>query len=210
MDDDLLPLSALQHLSYCPRQFALIHQEQQFTDNVFTLRGQRVHERVDELSIQTEAGVRVETAVPLMSRRLGLIGKADRVEYWPDGSIRPVEYKHGRRKRKVHDQVQLAAQALCLEEMTGRPVPRGDLYYHSSRRRLTVDIDATLRAEVERLAIEARAILASGRLPPPVTDSDRCRHCSLIESCQPDWLDAGARHRLDTLSRTLFQVEDEA
>ena len=117
MDDTLqIPLSALQHYSYCPRQCALIHQEQTFTENVFTLRGQRVHERVDEPDTRSEKGVRIEQALPLYCDRLGLSGKADIVEFLPDGTPRPVEYKHGPRRQKEHDDIQVAAQALCLED----------------------------------------------------------------------------------------------
>jgi len=204
----LLPLSALQHLSYCPRQFALIHQEQSFAENVFTLRGRRVHERVDIEAIRTEDGLRIETSVPLVSRRLGLTGKADLVEYRGDGTPVPVEYKHGRRRDKLHDQLQLAAQAICLEEMTGKPVPEGYLYYHSSRRRHKVAIDDALRAQVQQAVTRAKAILASGRLPPPTEDANRCRHCSLKQSCNPDWLSKTTQKRLHALADTLFEPEE--
>lgn len=205
----LLPLSALQHLSYCPRQFALIHQEQSFAENVFTLRGRRVHERVDIEAVRTEDGLRIETSVPLVSRRLDLTGKADLVEYRGDGTPVPVEYKHGRRRDKLHDQLQLAAQAICLEEMTGKPVPEGYLYYHSSRRRHKVAIDDALRTQVEQAVNRAKAILASGRLPPPTEDADRCRHCSLIELCQPGWLASRTSERLRVLARSLYDPEEE-
>ena len=113
-----VPISALQHYVYCPRQCALIHVEQTFDDSVFTQRGQQLHERAHEASSETVDGVRVERAVPLWSERLGLVGVADVVEF--DGPVvRPVEYKAGRRKPGRHDDVQVCAQALCLEEMLG-------------------------------------------------------------------------------------------
>lgn len=181
---DPVPISALQHWSYCPRQCALIHVEQVFSDNVFTSRGQAVHALVDTPGAERDGTIRIERAMPLWSDRLGLVGKADLVEFAADGSAYPVEYKHGPRRERRHDELQLAAQALCLEEMTGRLVPRGALFHFSSRRRREVAIDAGLRAEVERAAAAVRALLAASGLPAPVNDR-RCRHCSLIELCQP-------------------------
>lgn len=201
-----IPLSALQHYSYCPRQCALIHQEQTFTENIFTLRGQRVHERVDEPDTRCEKGVRIEQALPLFCDRLGLSGKADIVEFLPDGTPRPVEYKHGPRRKKEHDDIQVAAQALCLEEMFGRQVPEGVVFHHSSRRRRVVPITPELRAKVERLAAEVRAMLECGRLPPPATDAALCRGCSLKDACQPELV--GADAAIGQAAETLFEPED--
>jgi CRISPR-associated exonuclease Cas4 len=202
-----IPLSALQHYSYCPRQCALIHQEQTFTENVFTLRGQRVHERVDEPDTRHEAGVRIEQALPLFCDRLGLSGKADIVEFLPDGTPRPVEYKHGPRRPKEHDDIQVVAQAMCLEEMFGRPVPEGVIYHHSSRRRRMVPITPALRNQVEALVTEVRELLQSGRMPPPADDRNLCRGCSLVEACQPEMVKSG--QLLDTLAETLFDPDEE-
>jgi CRISPR-associated exonuclease Cas4 len=202
-----IPLSALQHYSYCPRQCALIHQEQTFTENVFTLRGQRVHERVDEPDTRHEAGVRIEQALPLFCDRLGLSGKADIVEFLPDGTPRPVEYKHGPRRPKEHDDIQVVAQAMCLEEMFGRPVPEGVIYHHSSRRRRMVPITPALRNQVEALVTEVRELLQSGRMPPPADDRNLYRGCSLVEACQPEMVKSG--QLLDTLAETLFDPDEE-
>ncbi|QXP94443.1 CRISPR-associated protein Cas4 [Methylococcus capsulatus] len=208
MDETLpIPLSALQHYSYCPRQCALIHQEQMFTDNVFTLRGRRVHERVDEPDTRHEPGVRIEQALTLFSDRLGLTGKADIMEFLPDGTPRPVEYKHGPRRQREHDDVQVAAQALCLEEMTGKEVPEGVIYHHGSRRRRVVPITPELRIKTERLIHEVRALLASGKLPPPASEPERCRGCSMIEICQPEMLKSAAE--IDRLAQTLFEPEED-
>ena len=129
-DDAAIPLSALQHWCYCPRQCALIHVEQVFADNLHTLRGQAVHKQVDLPGVETRAGLRVERALPVWSDSLGLIGKADVVEFEPNGTPYPVEYKHGSRNKAAWigacDDLQLAAQAMCLEEMTGKPVPGED------------------------------------------------------------------------------------
>lgn len=190
---DLIPLSALQHWCYCPRQCALIHVEQAFEENLYTLRGQAVHQRVDEPGMETRAGMRVVRALSVWSDRLTLIGKADVVEFLPDGTPYPVEYKHGNRRKSKRiaacDDIQLAAQALCLEEMTGRPVPEGALFYASSKRRRIVPITAALRAGVEQEAASVRALLAEGKVPPPVND-ERCRACSLAQLCQPEALSA--------------------
>lgn len=192
--DDPIMLSALQHYSYCPRQCALIHIEQAFDENVHTMRGNAVHERVDEPGLGSFEGVRTEYALSVWSEKLGLIGKCDVVEFYPDGRIYPVEYKHGKKRAKAHDDIQLAAQAICLEEMTGKAVMHGAIYHHSSRRRREVAITASLRQQVEETVKAVRALLASGKLPPPVNDA-RCKECSLKEICQPEALTNKARQR---------------
>ena len=202
-----MPISALQHFSYCPRQCALMHVEQVFEENLHTMRGQAVHRLVDTPDTSREHGVRVERALPLYSRRLGLTGKADVVEFGTDGTAYPVEYKHGPRREKLHDDLQLAAQAFCLEEMTGKVVPEGALFHHSSRRRRTVQITAKLRQLVEALVPQVREMLRSNRLPPPVNDS-RCHNCSLLDLCQPKLLSA-TRQLAQELSH-LFKVEEES
>lgn len=185
---DPIPLSALQHWCYCPRQCALIHIEQVFEDNVYTLRGQAIHAQVDTPGLETRAGLRIERALSIWSDRLGLIGKADVVEFEPDGTPHPVEYKAGSRAKAAWiaacDDLQLAAQALCLEEMTGKPVPAGALFYAKSKRRREVRIDATLRRRVEEAATAVRALLAAAVLPAPTYDA-RCTRCSLADICQP-------------------------
>ena len=187
-----LPLSALQHWAYCPRQCALIHIEQAFDDNVHTLRGQAVHRQVDAPGVEVRRGLRVERALPVWSDALGLIGKADIVEFEPDGVPYPVEYKHGSRHKAAEiaacDDLQLAAQALCLEEMTQRTVPEGALYYATSKRRRVVTIDDGLRLRVHEARDAVAALLAAGRLPPPTRDVRRCKGCSLRERCQPEVL----------------------
>ena len=193
---DPVPLSALQHWVYCPRQCGLIHLEQQFADNVHTARGQTVHHLVDTPGYEVRHGVRVERALPLWSERLGLIGKADLVEFHPDGTVFPVEFKHGRKRGRLADDLQLAAQALCLEDMLGRPVPLGAIFHASSHRRREVAITAELRALVVQTVDAIRAMLASARLPPPVNDA-RCKECSLHTLCQPEVVAAAARRRAE-------------
>jgi CRISPR-associated exonuclease Cas4 len=191
-DSDPLPLSALQHWAYCPRQCGLIHLEQAFDDNLHTLRGQAVHRQVDDPGMELRRGLRVERALPIWSDTLGLIGKADVVEFEPDGTPYPVEYKHGSRNKAADiaacDDVQLAAQALCLQEMTRRDVCEGALYYATSRRRRVVVIDEALRIQVAEVRDAVAAMLAAGVLPPPTTDTRRCKACSLRDRCQPEAL----------------------
>jgi len=205
---DPIPVSAIQHWCYCPRQCLLIHAEQAFAENVHTMRGQAVHARVDQAGMETRAGVRTARSVPLWCDRLGLVGKADVVEFLADGTPYPVEYKHGRKGKAakgVHDHLQLAAQALCLEEMTGKEVTVGAIYHATSHRRREVAIGDGLRAQVEETVAAIRQALTSGNLPPPAND-ERCRECSLIDLCQPAPLAARARQR--ELAADLFLAED--
>jgi CRISPR-associated exonuclease Cas4 len=192
IETDPVPISALQHWAYCPRQCGLIHLEQAFEDNIHTARGQAVHHLVDEPGYEMKSGVKVERALPLWSDRLGLIGKADLVEFHLDGSIYPVEFKHGRKRQKIHDDIQLTAQAMCLEEMLGRAVPNGAIYHATSHRRREVAITPELRQQVETTTQAIRIMLSGGVLPPPATDS-RCRECSLKDICQPEAMAATAR-----------------
>ncbi|SCC94843.1 CRISPR-associated protein Cas4 [Thiomonas sp. X19] len=203
--DDPVPLSALQHWVYCPRQCGLIHLEQAFEDNIHTARGQAVHRLVDAPGYEIKAGVKVERSLPLWSDRLGLIGKADLVEFHADGTVFPVEFKHGRKRQKTHDDIQLAAQAMCLEDMLGRPVPLGAIYHASSHRRREVAITPALRELVIDTAEAIRAMLRAGVLPLPVFDA-RCRECSLKDICQPEALTAVRVQR--ELRAHLFEVED--
>ena len=180
---DLVPLSALQHYIYCPRQCALIHLEQTFDENLYTLRGHRAHERADEPTSELIDGVRIERALPLYSRQHGLTGKADVVEFC-DGAPYPVEYKVGSRRAKDADDVQLCAQALCLEEMFEVEIPEGSLFYDRSKRRRVVSFDDSLRELTVQTADAIRDLYAAYKLPKPVADA-RCDKCSLIDACMP-------------------------
>jgi CRISPR-associated exonuclease Cas4 len=204
-ETDPIPLSALQRWAYCPRQCGLIHLEQAFADNIHTARGQAVHHLVDTPGYEIKSGVRVERALPLWSDRLNLIGKADLVEFHPDGTVFPVEFKHGAKRQKLHDDLQLAAQAMCLEDMLGRPVPKGAIFHATSHRRREVAITPELRRLVVETAESIRAMLASGKLPPPVNDA-RCKECSLKEICQPEAL--AERGRLKRLRGELFNAQE--
>lgn len=176
-------ISALEHFSYCPRQCGLIHIEGTFTENVHTIRGAHAHERAHDEGVHTTGEVRIARSLPLWSDRLGLIGKADIVEFRGDQPY-PIEYKVGRRKKWGHEDIQLGAQALCLEEMLGVSVPRGAIFYRASQHRREVLIDAGLRSLVERTTEAVRAMLGE-RVLPPALDDARCPSCSLNDPCLP-------------------------
>lgn len=181
-DLELLPLSGLQHVIFCPRQCALIHVEGVFTENRFTLEGRHLHERVDDASTRSEEGYRIARALPLVSHRLGVYGVADVVEFHPQPY--PVEYKRGRRHHRLADQVQLCAQAMALEEMFNVQIPEGALFYNASKRRLIVRFDTGLRETTARAAEDFRRLWTERLTPPPVND-DRCDDCSLRDWCLP-------------------------
>ena len=186
--EDLIQLSALQHMVFCERQCALIHIEQTWTESGRTAEGRIMHERVHDESHESRGDVRIDYGVSLRSLRLGLIGKADVVEFHrrPDGSWRPfpVEYKRGKPKADDCDKVQLCAQAICLEEMLSVAIPEGALFYGQTRHRLDVAFDETLRRETEETARQTHALIATGRTPPPVYEK-RCESCSLMADCLP-------------------------
>jgi CRISPR-associated exonuclease Cas4 len=202
--DDYLMISALQHYVYCPRQWALIHLEQVWQENIYTLRGLRVHERVDAPSHELIEGVRVERSLPLWCHRHQLTGIADVVEFLADGTPYPVEYKSGSRKAKDADDIQLCAQALCLEDMFDCSVPKGALFYSGSKRRREVVFDAGLRSQVITTIQTIQDQLATLQMPPPVAD-ERCPDCSLIEACMPQSLKQfGQRYQ----GKSVFDIQD--
>lgn len=191
-EDDLIPLSALQHYLYCARQYALIHVEQQWAENRFTAEGRLLHDRTDRGGDETHRGVRIARAVPIRSLRLGIIGVADVVELHGEGRRPvPVEYKRGRPKAHRADEVQLCAQAICLEETFGVPVMEGFLFYGRTKRRTAVAFDAGLRDLTAQVAVEARRLLARGQTPPPAYEPQKCGSCSLSGLCHPERLADG-------------------
>lgn len=182
---DLLPISALQHLLYCERQCALIHIERLWEENQFTAEGRTMHERAHDGPFESRPGIRIARGISLVSRRLGLRGQSDVVEFHRDGTIVPIEYKRGKPKTHRADEVQLCAQALCLEESPGGNIPRGFLFYGKTRHRTEISFDSGLRALTESLVARLRELLASGRTPPPFFESRKCTACSLIDICLP-------------------------
>jgi len=189
--DDLIQLSALQHMVFCPRQCALIHVEQTWKESGRTAEGRLMHERVHEQEAETRGDVRIERGVPLRSLRLGLIGKSDVVEFHKVEEGRwipyPVEYKRGKPKVDDCDKVQLCAQAMCLEEMLNIEVPRGAIFYGRTRRRLDVEFDEALRRKTEDAAKKTHSLIDAGITPGPVY-AKRCESCSLVAECLPKTL----------------------
>jgi CRISPR-associated exonuclease Cas4 len=206
-EDDLLPISALQHLLFCERQCALIHVEQVWAENRFTVEGQHLHRKADEETTQRRNDLRIARGLSLRSFRLGLIGKADVVEFRPlddlarenvarrrplsrlfaagTWSVVPVEYKRGKPKKDASDRVQLCAQAICLEEMLGVAIQTGELFYGRQRRRTMVAIDEPLRERTAAAAHRLRELITS-RQTPPARREPKCERCSLLSICLPD------------------------
>ena len=202
-------LSAIEHYSYCPRQCALIHVEQSYAENVYTVRGNLAHERVDSGVDSIADGVRIKRDVPLWSDRLGLRGKADLVEFRTRGPY-PVEYKVGKRKNpngQDHADLQLCAQALCLEEMLGQEVSHGAIFYHKTRRRHEVTFDEHLRKKTV-VIVDAIRDQMSAQLLPDAPNDARCQNCSLWTFCLPTVV--GEPNRLRGFQGALFHPWGES
>lgn len=211
-EDELLPISALQHVVYCERQAALIHLERLWGENVHTIEGRSMHENSDAAGGESRGDIRIARALPLRSLILGVSGVADVVEFHRGetgaalagraGRWRPfpVEYKKGRPKRHRADEVQLCAQAVCLEEMFATPVPEGALFYGTIRRRKDVAFDAILRRLTVETAERLRRIIDSA-VTPPARWGPKCRQCSLIEECRPRSAEKSARRYLTAMLR---------
>lgn len=212
-DDELLPISALQHLLFCERQCALIHIERVWLENRLTVEGQLLHRKAHEGGDEVRGIVRIARALPLRSARLGLTGVADVVEFhgsarMGDGFVFPVEYKRGKPKAHSADRVQLCAQAICLEEMIGTDISNGALYYGRTRRRLEVQFDPSLRQLTEQTAVRLHALIARGETPR-VQRQPKCEHCSLLAICLPGALSPrrnASRYVKRSLERSLSSI----
>jgi CRISPR-associated exonuclease Cas4 len=196
-EDQFLAISGLSQLAFCERRCALIHLEQIWTENHFTAEGRVLHERVHSSESETRGDVRTVRGLPLHSKRLGLVGFADVVEFHRDENatlilpkqkgawkVYPVEYKHGKKKKNNSDIVQLCAQALCLEEMLDAEIAEGAMFYGKTRSRMKVVFDKKLRNETELLALRFHQLMKNGETPPP-KPGYYCQSCSLVEDCMP-------------------------
>lgn len=199
-EDQLLPISALQHLLFCPRQCALIHLEQVWADNQFTAEGNKIHKNAHDNHAATRAGVRITHSLPVSSRLHGLSGQCDIVEFHKNGDVIPIEYKRGKPKSHRADEVQLCAQALCLEEMLKTHIPQAFIFYGKRKRRTPVSLDKALRDITHKTAQELHALIKSRSTPPPNYIKKLCAACSLIDLCQPH-----AAVRLQRGARSWFQ-----
>ncbi|MDN3515398.1 MAG: CRISPR-associated protein Cas4 [Candidatus Brocadia sp.] len=210
--DDLVMLSALNHYLYCPRRCALIHIEQLWSENLFTAEGRIMHDKVDTANREVRGKVRIDYGVPLRSLKLGLIGKADVVEFHrkDDGTWTPfpVEYKRGKPKMDNCDRVQLCAQAICLEEMLNVKIMEGALFYGQTRRREDVVFDDTLRTETESAARKVHEIIEAG-ITPKAEYSKKCKLCSLLNICLPK-VSSKASNYLMTAMDTASDTKEEA
>ena len=181
----IIPLSAINQYLYCPRRAALIHVEGTFSDNVHTVVGSQLHDQADVSGYETVKGVTLLRALPVWSDRLRLSGKCDIVERHSDGSLVPVEFKKGKRRKFDNDDAQLCAQALCLEEMFGRGIPRGAIFHAKSKRRREVEFTEELRRLTEQ-AIAAMHRLIEEDAVPQAIHKPQCAECSLFDHCLPE------------------------
>ncbi len=203
--EDTLPISGLQHLAFCPRQWALIHLEQAWVENRLTAEGRLLHERADLPGQSRRRDLRTVRGLTLASRKLRLTGRADIVEFRP--APFPVEYKRGKRKPNDCDLVQLCAQALCLEEMLQTIVSAGAIFYGDPRRRLEVEFTPELRARTAELA-ETMHRLYRDRRTPPATPGKHCGSCSLVHVCLPEATDRTAvQQRWQAAQRRALEQE---
>jgi CRISPR-associated exonuclease Cas4 len=202
-EDSFIQLSALQHYVFCPRQCALIHLEDVWQENVFTVRGAILHEKVDTDTYETRGAVKTVRGLKIHSFRLGLSGRCDVVEFGQQRGdtqeVVPVEFKSGRRKHDASDEVQLCAQALCLEEMLNMQVRHGEFFYGRIRRRVQVELGEELRKQTEEI-VAAVHDLVSRKQVPAARYMQKCRRCSLEDICQPRALnERKLRNYMDTL-----------
>ncbi|MCR4443288.1 MAG: CRISPR-associated protein Cas4 [Peptococcaceae bacterium] len=206
-EDELLPVSALQHLVFCKRQWALIHLEQVWEENVLTIEGKQMHEKTDEIEREVRGDVITVRGLHIRSYKYGLVGKADVVEFirisnketlegvsikGQEGLWRPmpVEYKHGKPKTDICDEIQLCAQAMCLEEMLAVSIPRGALFYGKPRRRSAIDFTKRLRERTEEAAVDLHRMTIEQKTPEAQFEK-KCLSCSLLKLCLPKTAGSG-------------------
>ncbi len=206
-EEDFIQLSALQHYVFCPRQCALIHVEDVWHENVYTVRGDILHEKVDTDTYETRGTLKTVRGLRIHSTRLGIVGRADVVEFRKstnaDGSpdVMPVEFKAGQPKEDVSDKVQLCAQAMCLEEMMNTQVKRGAFFYGKIRRRIQLEIDDGLRKQTEEIIAAVHDIISQKKVPAARYEK-KCRNCSLLDICMPKAMN---EPKLQKYIETLYQ-----
>jgi CRISPR-associated exonuclease Cas4 len=218
-EDELLPISALQHLAFCERQWALIHLEEAWQDNVLTVEGKQLHEKAHESDSEYKGNVKILRSLRIRSFKLGLVGQADVVEFEETAPgnpmVRIIEYKRGRPKIGHCDEVQICAQAICLEEMLGLTLSEGYFFYGKPRRRHLVVFSTELRQETERLAIRLHELTAR-RITPKANYGKHCESCSLKDICLPESMERSKRASRylksiidSSLKEDIFKEDDE-
>jgi len=203
-EDDFIMISALQHYIFCPRQCALIHIDDVWQDNFFTVRGEILHEKVDADTYETRGNVKIVRGLRIHSFKYGLVGRCDVVEFKQTSKVNeilPVEFKAGQPKEDISDKVQLCAQVLCLEEMMNIQINKAYFFYGKIKRRYKIDIDLRLRTQTENVINNVR-ILVSNKKIPIMEFSAKCRNCSLINICQPKAMN---KRKLDKYIKMLYQ-----
>lgn len=188
-DEDLIMISALQHYVFCPRQCALIHIEQQWAENVYTIQGDLLHKRVHSEGSEKRPKRKKEFGMPIRSLEFGITGKTDAVEYADDGELRIIEHKRGRPKKGGMDEIQICAQALCIEEMTGKTVSTGAVFYGKQKRRKEIPFTAELRRMTVEKIEELHCFIHEGKTPPPLYLPGKCPRCSMKDLCLPKKMD---------------------
>lgn len=186
-EDDFIMISALQHYVYCPRQCGLIHVDDVWHENLFTVRGNILHDKVDTDTYETRGTLKTVRGLRIHSFQFGIVGRCDVVEFRDlktGEEIMPVEFKSGEPKDDISDKVQLCAQVFCLEEMLNTKITRGAFFYGKIRRRDIVEIDNELRSQTESIIGFVREIV-SRKIVPPAEYVTKCRNCSLYDICQP-------------------------
>jgi CRISPR-associated exonuclease Cas4 len=205
-EDNFIQLSALQHYVFCPRQCALIHVENVWRENVYTVRGDILHEKVDTDTYESRGTLKIVRGLKIHSFRLGISGRCDVVEFRKSSDsdngieVLPVEFKAGRPKEDISDKVQLCAQALCLEEMLNTTVTRGAFFYGRIRRRVLVEIDAQLRRRTEEIVASVHEIVSRNHVPK-AKYAQKCKRCSLYDICEPK---AMSERKLGHYMKTLY------
>ena len=184
-ESDYLLLSGLQHFCFCPRQCAFIHLEQLWSENFLTASGRILHEKVHSGLVESRQCMRIERDLKIASSVLGITGKTDAVEFYSDGTVIPIEYKHGKPKEDSSDEIQLCAQVMCLEEMLDVRISQGALFYFKVRKRVPVVISPELRQKTFFVAESFHELIQKGKTPAAQYEK-KCDSCSFIEECFPE------------------------
>ena len=201
--ENSIPISALQHFAFCPRQCAYIHIEREWNDNYLTAKGSQLHQRVHSNEMETRGAIRSERGVQVCSEKLGVHGQLDLLEVdHSSGIITPVEYKKGKPKVQDFDRIQLCAQVLCLEEMTERRINKAAIWYWQIRRREWVDINDALRTSTLEIINSTKKLFATEKLPQAIY-SPSCKACSFIDRCSPQHKDHS-----DSYVKEIFHDEE--
>ncbi|RCK73303.1 MAG: CRISPR-associated RecB family exonuclease Cas4 [Ignavibacteriae bacterium] len=204
-EDNFIMINSLQHYIFCPRQCGLIHIDDVWQENLFTVRGKILHEKVDAESYETRGNVKTVYSLRIHSYRYGLVGRCDVVEFRQTKNgkqILPVEFKAGEPKEDISDKVQLCAQVFCLEEMLNTKINIAAFFYGKIRRRNIIDITSELRTQTEEVIDKVRKMIADSKVPI-VEYSSKCRNCSLITVCQPKALN---HKKLKNYIKELYNV----